>query len=151
MMAGDKVSDIFSWTLLNRGVFVIHMANPIQTLPVALLSNRGHSSSGSVELKIWDKKEKLVRASKALGIAWGLAIASVLIPILHFILVPLFILSGPIVFFWVASQEQVILGGKGECPECHREFEIVRSPVKWPMSDLCNHCQAEIKIERAQA
>jgi hypothetical protein len=123
---------------------------PPQTLSVTIANIRGKTSTGTVEWKVWDKKERTKRALKALGMTWGLAIVSVLIPILHFILVPLFILAGPIVFSWIAGQEQVILGGKGTCPECGKEFEIVRTAVKWPISDICNHCQAELKIEQTE-
>ncbi len=125
--------------------------NAPQTLAVTITDIREHSSSGTVELKIWDKKERTKRALKALGFTLGLAVVSVLIPILHFILVPTFILASPIVFFWIAGQEQVILGGKGTCPNCHKEFEIARSPVTWPLSDLCDHCKAELKINQANA
>jgi hypothetical protein len=126
------------------------MTSP-QTLAVIISNIRGLKTTGTVELKVWDKKERTTRALKALGLTWGLAVASILIPILHFILVPSLILAGPIVFFWIAGQEQVILGGKGICPECGKEFEIVRTAVKWPISDMCNHCQAEVKIEQADS
>src|SRR6476661_6597993 len=43
-------------------------------------------------------KERTRRALKVLGIFWGLAIACVFVPILHFILVPLFTLVG----IWLA-------------------------------------------------
>jgi hypothetical protein len=125
--------------------------NSPQTLHVTISNIRGNTSTGTVELKVWDKKERTTRALKALGMTWGLAIISILIPILHFILVPTLILAGPIVFSWIAGQERVILGGKGTCPECNKEFEIVRSPAKWPLSDICNHCKAELKIEQEGA
>jgi hypothetical protein len=124
--------------------------NSPQTLAVKISNVRGSTSNGTVELKVWDKKERTTRAFKALAFTWGLAIISILIPILHFILVPTLILAGPIVFSWIAGQEQVILGGKGVCPECGKEFEIARSAVKWPMSDLCNHCKTELKIEQTE-
>lgn len=134
----------------DRGIRIAHMNSP-QTLAVTVTDIRGQASSGSVELKVWDKKERTTRALKALGFTLGLAVISVLIPILHFILVPTFILASPIVFFWIAGQEQVILGGKGNCPNCHKEFEIARSAVTWPLSDICNHCQAELKIDQVGA
>jgi len=81
--------------------------------------------------------------------SWGLGLVAIFIPLLHFVLVPLLIIAGPFAFYWVAGQEQIILGGKGECPECQREFEIARSPVKWPLSDLCNHCRSQLNIEPA--
>jgi hypothetical protein len=123
--------------------------NAQTTLQVVISGPSGKTTQGTVAHQVWDKKERMTRGLKALGFSWGLALAAVLIPLLHFILVPTLLLAGPVVFFWIVKQEQIILGGKGECPECRKEFEIVRSAVEWPLSDLCNHCQAPVKISLA--
>jgi hypothetical protein len=117
------------------------------TIQVKIQGSQGKVTTGNVEHRIWEKKERTLRGIKALGISWGLCLVSVLIPLLHFILVPLFLLAGPFAFFWVTAQEQIILGGKGECPECLLTFDIARSAAKWPISDVCNHCHAPIEIE----
>ncbi len=117
------------------------------TISVKITSFREKVSQGEVEQKIWDKRERTMRGLKALGVSWGLAVFAVVIPILHFVLVPLLLVIGPFAFYYVAGQKEIILGGKGLCPECEREFEIVRSTAKWPLSDLCNHCHAQLKIE----
>jgi len=117
-----------------------------ETIQVVIEGSQGRLGSGTVEKRVFEKKERTVRAFKAWGAAWGLALVSILIPMLHFLLVPFFLISGPFIFYWILGQEQVILGGKGECPECKKEFKIVRSPVKWPITDLCNHCQAQVKV-----
>jgi hypothetical protein len=117
-----------------------------ESIPVQITSARDHHSEGTVSLQSWEKKERTARAFKALGFTWIGAIVAVFLPLLHFVLVPALLVAGPLLFFWVAGREQVILGGKGTCPDCGKEFEIVRSPVKWPLTDLCNHCQARVKI-----
>jgi hypothetical protein len=122
------------------------MKSELKTLPVEITNIQGEKTTGTVELRIWDKKERTMRALKALGMTWGAAAVCVIFPIIHFVLVPVLILAGPIIFSIVVGQEQVILGGKGQCPKCKQEFEIARSSVKWPMTDICNHCQAELKI-----
>jgi hypothetical protein len=120
-----------------------------ESIPVRIHGVRETVTSGQVEQLSWDKAQRTRRALKALGICWGIALCTVLIPILHFILVPLFLISGPIVFFWVASQERMITGGKGICPECGKAIDLMKSPPRWPLSDLCSHCQARLSIERA--
>jgi hypothetical protein len=120
-------------------------------IQVRIGSRVENSTSGQVLLKSWTKQERTRRSFKALGFCWLLAVGAVLIPILHFVLVPTFLLAGPIAFFWVANQEDEISGGKGVCPECSKEFEIVRTAVKWPITDICNHCRAELKIFSADS
>jgi hypothetical protein len=117
-----------------------------ETIPVSIQGNHEQVTRGEVVHIQWDKKERTMRGLKSLGIAWGLAAATILIPILHFILVPLLLLAGPIAFFWTTNQEEILEGGSGECPDCKRKFEIIRAPVKWPLSDICNHCHSPVKI-----
>jgi hypothetical protein len=123
--------------------------NSQAVIPVRIESVHGRTSAGTVDLRIWEKSERTRRGLKALGIAWGIALCSVLIPILHFILVPTFLLAGPVAFVWVAAREREILGGQGVCPECGKPLPIVRAPVRWPLSDMCAACQSTLKIEPA--
>lgn len=117
-----------------------------EKLTVAIQGPSGKTTRGKVLHQSWSSKERTLRAFKALGIAWVLALGAVLIPILHFILVPILLLSGPLAFAWVSQQHELIAGGDGKCPECAETFMIARTAVKWPISDLCNKCQAGLKI-----
>jgi hypothetical protein len=119
-----------------------------ESIPVIITGSHERAASGTVERRVWEKKERALRGFKAWMICWGIAMGAALIPLLHFILVPFFILAGPVAFQWVNGQEEIILGGKGTCPDCNREFEIVRTSVKWPLSDLCNHCHSQLRIEK---
>ena len=120
-----------------------------EQVAVTIRGMRGKApTSGSVRLRVWQKRERTLRGLKSLGICWGLAVAAVFLPLLHFVLVPLLLLAGPAAFFWIAGQEQVVLGGSGGCPDCGKTFEIVRSPARWPLSDSCNHCRSQVTIER---
>lgn len=121
---------------------------PQKQISVQITSGSDQISTGTVFLQVWEKKDRIPRSFKALGITWGLALVSVLIPLLHFFLVPLLLMGGPIVCYWVFHQQQIILGGKGICPDCKKEFKIVRARVRWPLSDICNHCHAQVRIER---
>jgi hypothetical protein len=120
-----------------------------KNIPVTLASVRdpvGKIAPGIVEYYQWSQQERFSRALKTLGIFWGLSAASVILPILHFFLVPGFFLAGVAMFFWIRSQSEVLLGGRGTCPECGKDFEVVRAPVRWPIRDLCSHCRCEVEI-----
>jgi hypothetical protein len=111
--------------------------------------DESRASEGEVEYQAWTKAERTKRGLKALGMAYGGAVVALFIPLVHFFAVPLLLLAGPFIFFLISGQEEVILGGSGICPKCAQSFKIVRSAVKWPLTDLCNHCQTELKIHRA--
>ncbi len=124
------------------------MSTPTK-LPVVIQSNKGATAAGMVEFKTWTRAERTRRGLKAWGITWGLALVAVFLPILHFVLVPLLLIAGPVMFFSASAQEEVILGGQGTCPDCGRGIALVRSKPKWPLSDLCNHCQAPLQIRES--
>lgn len=117
-----------------------------QELAVQISNGQGVTTAGTVLHQVWDKKDRSKRALKSLAQCWGAALVVVLIPLVHFVAVPSLLFAGPIVFFWRLNQKEVILGGKGQCPTCSKEFKIVRTKVEWPTSDICNHCKADLKI-----
>jgi len=115
-------------------------------LAVKIETANGKTQSGKAILQEFDQKFRIKRALKSTGICWGFALASVLIPLAHFILVPSFFLAGFIIGPILYSQERMIMGGSGTCPECQRSFSIVKSHVKWPLGDLCSSCHTAVKI-----
>jgi len=121
-----------------------------QGVKVCIYGDRGSdSSNGEIRVQFWNKKERILRALKFAGICWGGAVVSVFFPVLHFVLVPGFLIAGPIVGIFMLKQESVVLGGEGVCPSCHAFLPIVRSSYKFPISELCTHCHCGIKIELA--
>lgn len=109
------------------------------------------ASEGIIRVQSWTKKQRTLRAIKFCLIFWGLALGSVLLPLLHFILVPAFFLAGPILAIFTMGRESVLLGGEGTCPSCQAPLPIARSAPRFPVSDLCTKCQRAVRIEPANA
>lgn len=105
------------------------------------------TTHGELRVQEWNKRERILRALKFGGACLGLAIVSIILPLLHFVLVPGLLLAGPIVAFFVLRQEAVVLGGKGTCPYCKKTMKIVRSAPRFPISDMCEHCHKSVTIE----
>src|SRR5512140_1627824 len=60
-----------------------------------------------------DPGQRTRRALKSLGIFWGLAVVSVLVPIAHFVLVPGFFVLGIVLFVRRTSEAASVLGASG--------------------------------------
>ncbi len=115
---------------------------------VQIAGERGEPpTSGQVQVLFWSKKERTLRALKFGGMCWGAAVISVIFPLVHFVLVPGFLLAGPIVVYLVMRQESVIVGGEGTCPRCKAALPIARTSYRFPFSDLCTQCQSSVKVE----
>jgi hypothetical protein len=103
-------------------------------------------TEGFIEIESWDLKERQKRATKWSLMFFGFGIVSVLVPIFHFILVPGFIISSPIAYFFFMRQQSMIIGGEGVCPNCLQTFKIARSSNKIPMDDKCDKCNGWVRI-----
>ncbi|MBT4761303.1 MAG: hypothetical protein HOO06_06365 [Bdellovibrionaceae bacterium] len=113
---------------------------------VEILGSSGNISQGEIFIQQWNKSERLAQAVKWGSIYWALAVICVFIPILHFVLVPAFVLAGPIAFYINLKREKLVLGGFGTCPKCGENLPIEKSKVEWPLADLCTHCHNTVKI-----
>jgi hypothetical protein len=125
-----------------------------KTVRVELVSLDGKKSQGEVRTQYWDKKERTARAFKFLGLCWGIALVSIIFPLIHFVVPPLFLLAGPIVAFFMYQQTNVVLGGSAPCPRCGKDFQVARTRIQWPLNDICAECHNAVKIfplEQAEA
>lgn len=116
---------------------------------VIIKGNEDQGEPGELRIQEWNKRERVMRAMKFGGACWGFAIFSVILPLLHFVLVPGFLIAGPIIAFVVFGQEAVVLGGSGTCPHCKKTMKIVRNAPRFPLSDMCEHCQKSVEVEIA--
>lgn len=103
--------------------------------------------AGTVRIQHCGARERFKRALTVGGATWALALFCVLLPLVHFVLVPTLLIAGPCIAVYLWNQEAVLLDGKGECPQCKNTFMITRRAVKFPFSEVCEHCQASVRIE----
>ena len=116
---------------------------------VRVTGSSGQIAQGEVYVENWDQKARMTRALKALGMCLGGACVAILIPLVHFILVPALLIAAPIVTWKVYQQDAVVLGGLTTCPKCGSRLPIVRGKVSWPLKDVCGKCYENVKIEEA--
>jgi hypothetical protein len=84
-----------------------------------------------------------------LGLFWGLAVVSVLLPVVHFVLVPALLIAGPITALARYRRASGVLGGEGVCPECDALLTVESAADEWPFSEVCETCGAAVRIQKA--
>lgn len=104
-------------------------------------------STGIVQIQNWTQRERSMRALKFGAMTFGFAVVSILIPLLHFFLVPSFLLATPIVAYLTYGVESTVLGGTGICPLCQKSFIIAKTTPKFPLNDICDVCKNSVKIK----
>jgi hypothetical protein len=117
-----------------------------KTIRVEFISANEKKTFGNVRARYFDKGERSERALKVFGLSWGIGIFCIIIPLAHFILVPGFLLAGPVVAYFFYKQTDIVLDSSGPCPSCEKPFKVARTRVQWPISDVCSECHNSVKI-----
>jgi len=95
------------------------------------------------------KNERMKRSLKIFGGFFLVACFTVFVPILHFILPPLLIISGSVLAIGEYGNTGEILKGEIPCPNCKKVNELQREGEEWPRTFRCQGCSFTLTIERA--
>ncbi|MFM6928837.1 MAG: hypothetical protein ACKOX6_10265 [Bdellovibrio sp.] len=101
---------------------------------------------GFAEVRVYSQRETLMKVVKALAVFWGLAIFSILLPVVHFVLVPLFLFLGVFMAFRARKYHEEMLSGEINCPHCGSLVKIGKAPILWPLSEICQNCASVVRI-----
>ncbi|MDR2877119.1 MAG: hypothetical protein LBV36_03645 [Chromatiales bacterium] len=110
----------------------------IEKRSIVISNNAGATSVGTLYVKQFGARDRVLRALAALGLVWLLAVLAILIPGLHFVLVPALLIAGPVVAFRrfrITAQNE---RATGACPSCGKEFSLaLDSDDPLPLSTYC--------------
>lgn len=113
---------------------------------IALKAESG-TNNGTFYSELPTSGERMARAGKMLGICWGLGLLAVLIPVAHFVLVPLLLILGPILAFRKYQLTEVAEKIEGVCPECQAEVTIEMEPTdRLPKRTYCPACNKPLQL-----
>ncbi len=103
-----------------------------------------------VEIGVLEPLDRLKRAGSAFGVGLAAAALAVLIPIVHFVLVPSALLLGLGVGIRRLGQGRTFRGGAGACPYCgaQQQFTLL-GRFHLPKALYCSSCQRELYLEEA--
>jgi len=100
------------------------------------------ANDGLLHIKHFDQAECVKRAFGRLGLFWLLAIGSLPIMFVHWVLVPGFFIAGPIVAVLTYRTKKINDNAFGICPACNNDVSIKFEPKenlpKWTYCPQCN-------------
>jgi hypothetical protein len=132
--------------LREKAIEVFIMSQIKNDVSVRIVGSNGAESRGTVSIEEFDEKTKIMRGLKTFAVFFGCALVAVFIPGLHFVLVPGLLIAGFGFGYSAFQKPSMVCGGKGVCPKCGAEFQIVRNPPNWPLKDVCAKCFENVKI-----
>ena len=107
-----------------------------------------HVTEGKALRRDFSFSERLIRTAKIFGILAAIGVGTVVVPILHFILPPLFLLAACIfaTTTWLETSE--VLSGQIACPNCKTNMLFAREAEEWPKIQRCPGCSYTLTIKR---
>jgi len=98
--------------------------------------------------------QRLTRAAKRAGAFWAVAAGCVFLPVLHFVLVPTFVVVGAAAGFRQLGDQEIVSRVHGPCPRCGREQDFAagnRLTPTWTLDCGACHNTLTLTLERGNA
>ncbi len=117
----------------------------IRDVVVQVRGQGGLTTQATLHIASLTDRARFMRATRTSALLFGLAVVSLPIPPIHWILVPGFLIAA-IVSFFVRIRTDELLEGHVTCPKCHGAFDVESQPPSWPLDQTCHHCKAQLVV-----
>ena len=114
-------------------------------IPVIIRFYDGRQSSGAMTVRHVGVGLRLGRALRSLLICWVFAVVAVLVPFLHWVLVPAIGLLGPVLAVLAFRNDRQVSGGGGICPVCGAAVAFARTARPEAFSCTCAGCRSGLE------
>ena len=96
-----------------------------------------------------NRKELMPRGLKRMAKFWGIALACVVVPVLHFILVPGFFILGIYFGSETLKLKYKIIDGTFTCPDCNKTNCLKDLWFKETQAPICQECGVQVILTRS--
>jgi hypothetical protein len=122
-------------------------ASPPQEVPAHLAYHDTPPTHAKALIVTRTDAQRVVRAVGGGLACWGLALLSVFIPLGHFILVPAFLIAGPVLFAMRLTEGVSLLGARGPCPVCGVDQSFTeKGRLLTPHPVRCSACSRQLAL-----
>ena len=117
------------------------------TVPAQIEYTGKPSSSAQADLIRRPKGERMRRATLSWLACWGLAVAAVFIPVLHFVLVPALVIAGPLLGMARLSERATLERVTGACPACDHALALaLKGKLAESVPFRCEACGRPLEL-----
>ena len=120
-----------------------------RTIDTTISAQGCDPTSGTARIYELSEADKTSRARKAAGICVAIGVASLFIPLVHFVLPWFMLIVAAVVYGKVAKQAAILRAASGPCPACGELIEIEEQTLEWPIEWNCGACRKRTITEPA--
>ncbi|MFW7379789.1 MAG: hypothetical protein ACOH5I_13335 [Oligoflexus sp.] len=118
-----------------------------QTLTISVQSQDKKEAQYAGRYFLWTPRKAANKGLKWFAGAIIFAIATLPIPIVHFVSTPAGLILGPLIGFIIyrffKGQEEIRLS-QVSCPSCQKKIDLPQNLQLWPVREKCPNCQQEL-------
>jgi len=120
----------------------------IHTYHLTTFSHDSQKARASIAMLSLSQSDRFITAFKKSSLFFALAIGSVFLPVLHFVLVPTFLIVTVIVFMKGMKQTSWVVTGYTQCPQCKKWVEISPQYYTEPLRTSCSQCGERLLLKK---
>ena len=109
-------------------------------------STSGKEAAVQFAIRQLSAPERKKIALKTLGVLWGLSLATIPLPPIHWVPVPGFFFFGIVQFLRKLREPAHFENLAFPCPECSQEVKLPPQVVQNPLAFVCPHCRYGLKL-----
>lgn len=118
------------------------------TRTITATSNES-TTHGTIEVLEFSEQGRVKRAWVMALKCLGATALCVLIPVAHFLLVPLGLLVvTPIMTIYTFRVRTKIISACVDCPACHKPLNVLTSQERYPIYENCGSCHRQIALSK---
>ncbi|MBX2988295.1 MAG: hypothetical protein KF802_10400 [Bdellovibrionaceae bacterium] len=114
------------------------------------MKNQNNEDAGFAEREALPLSLRVKKGFRSGALYWIAAVGCLPIPLLHFILVPLFVILGTVQAWSYWTGESVLRRGQSLCPKCATAMAFDDVPEKWPVKLLCPACGFQLRLHERE-
>jgi hypothetical protein len=118
----------------------------LRRVNLALRNDAQVKGSSQLNVTTMLKVRRVMTAAKYLLVSWVVAALCILLPVVHFFLVPMGVLTGIVLFFRKMSQIYFTNGGVIACPKCQSKLSVTSKSFNFPLKEFCPTCRTEVVV-----
>ena len=103
-------------------------------------------TTGTAVRRDFTRAERTRRATRTFTILFVIGLFSVVVPLLHIILPPLFLLAAIGFAVVTFAETSEVVSGEVSCPNCRKDIHLQRESEEWPKVLRCPGCSFTLTL-----
>ena len=118
-----------------------------KVFPIKASTFSGETTNGEIIIVEYSRAQIISKTLRNTILALLITALLLFIPLLHFLLVPIGIITTIGIFIRTSGTRSIITSGHAPCPACGETIMLAKRNYRMPLKDICENCHREVVIK----